>query len=99
MWEGQELLCALSLGKVSKGRVNATIHLLQANPARPPGFKGHIGEMVVDYLRIYAQAAECKRMVIDSPFSELVEFYKELGFQHEVRKHGKVRSLWQLVGS
>lgn len=97
IWEGATLLCALSLGKVSKGRVNATIHLLQANPGRSAGFRGAIGEMVVEYLRIYALASQCKIMVVDSPLSELVDFYKGLGFHNEIKKCGRVKRLWQPV--
>lgn len=97
IWEGPDLLCALSLGKVSKGRINATIHLLQANPDRPPGFKGEIGVMVVEYLRIYALVSECKIMVIDSPLKGLVGYYKGLGFQNEIKKGQRVTRLWQSV--
>lgn len=97
IWEGKCLLCALSLGKVSKGRISATVHLLQANPDRSQSFRGEVGEMVVEYLRIYALASHCKTMVIDSPVIQLIDFYKDLGFLNEIKKGGRVKRLWQTV--
>ncbi|MNM26802.1 hypothetical protein D3C81_372720 [compost metagenome] len=93
LWEGGEL-CGLALGKVTKGRLFATIHYLQGSPRSSSGLRGQVGRMVTDYLRIYATLCECKNIVIDSPIPELIEYYKKLGFVNEIRGARSVYRLW-----
>ncbi len=93
LWSNGELF-ALALGKVTEGRLHATIHYLQGSPDRAEALHGHVGKMVTDYLKIYATICECKNIVIDSPVPELVDYYKSLGFVNEVRSARRVYRLW-----
>lgn len=97
IWQGTSLLCGLSLGRVSDKHVTATIHLLQGHPSLPPPVKGKVAQMASDYLRIYALICNCKVIVIDTPAPALIDFYKKLGFEHEIRKGGRVLRLTQSV--
>ncbi|MGQ5258461.1 hypothetical protein [Xanthomonas arboricola] len=99
MWDGDTLLFALAIGKVSGEDMDATIHFLQANPLRPAYLMGKIGEMVVEYLFLYADLCACKRMMIDQPLPELLQFYMDLGFTNEIRKREQIIRLWQEVRS
>lgn len=97
IWQGSSLLCGLSLGRVSDKHVTATIHLLQGNPSLLPPLKGKVAQMATDYLRIYALICNCQVMVIDTPAPGLIDFYKKLGFKHEIRKGKRILRLTQPV--
>jgi hypothetical protein len=87
----------VSLGKVSKRRITATIHLLEGGPNLPLSLKGRVAKIVTIFLQAYALRCGCTTMVVDTPHPLLVDFYKDLGFRREIRENNVVVRLSQKV--
>jgi hypothetical protein len=90
--DGPAVLCGLILGRVSNSRVVASIHLLSRAP-EPNPLKGRVAKIAVRYLEFCAAAFGCTIASLQRPVPELIGFYKELGFQREVKKKGRIERL------
>lgn len=88
IWVNGQILCGISLGKISRGKINATIHYLESAPDNP--LKGYVGAIATTYLMIYGELCQCKIVQIDKPVKALIDYYKELGFSREVSKKGNI---------
>ena len=87
-----EVLCALAVGRVSKGRMVASIHYLQSNPASH-GLEGEIGRIATAYLLALATALRCSEIALNRPVPELVRYYERLGFTRHVHRRGVLSRL------
>lgn len=97
IWLNGTFLCGLSLGRVSKHRVVATIHLIEGNPNLPAIMRRKVGKIVTMFLQSYALLCGCSTMVVDSPDPNLLGFYGSLGFTQQTLLHGEVVRLSQPV--
>lgn len=92
--ENEKQLAALILGRISDRKIVATIHFLERNPVATT-LEGLVGPLATRYLEIQAAAFGCKFISINDPLSELIEFYKALGFTQVIEKNKKVVRLLQ----
>lgn len=88
------MLCALAVGRVSKGRMIASIHYLQSNPASH-GLEGEIGRIATAYLLALATQLRCSEIALNRPVPELVRYYEKLGFTRHVHRKGVLARLVQ----
>lgn len=91
IWVGNQL-CGLVIGRVSERRVVASIHLLESNPSHNP-LQGNIAIIAVRWLTAFAFIISCKEIAIERPIPELIQFYKDLGFNETITKGQKIVSL------
>jgi hypothetical protein len=89
-------LCGLVLGRISDRCVVATIHLIEANPENHP-LKKMITPISAQYLGILAASIGAKEISIESPVPDLIEFYKQLGFDREIKKGKKILRLKKIL--
>ncbi len=95
IWSG-ETLCGLTLGEISRGRLHAKILFLEGSPLFHP-LKGEVAPIATRFLYLLAALAGCSEAVIDSPFPELIEYYKRLGFTTEQKRGKSIVALKQKV--
>lgn len=89
-----EVLCALAVGRVSKGRMVASIHYLQSNPASHD-LQGEAGRIATAYLLALATQLRCGEIALNRPVPELVAYYERLGFTRHVHRKGMLCRLVQ----
>ena len=95
IWDGNDMLCALSLGRVSDRRIVACIHFVAKNPFIGNLRGWSVMEVITYYLKIYGNLCGCQKICISNPVPALVEYYKTHGFLEEKVKKGRVVSLFQ----
>ncbi|MDP1979153.1 hypothetical protein [Undibacterium sp.] len=78
IWDEQKLY-ALAIGRVSKGRINATLHFIEADPWKDSNLP-KAGKIFARYLEAVGYLARCREIILDRPNKNLIEYYKELGF-------------------
>lgn len=86
----------IALGRVSRRRVVATIHFIERDPIQNP-LEELVGPLCVTYLEELAKLTGCKEICIDRPVKALLEYYKALGFEREIKRGGRVLRLVQLI--
>jgi hypothetical protein len=93
----ETLLCGLVLGRISNRRIIASLHYIESNPEQQTQLKGNFAQIAVRYLELHAMAAGCSTIAIALPRPTLIEFYKQLGFTHQITKGKKVLRLERRV--
>ncbi|WP_186190033.1 hypothetical protein [Burkholderia gladioli] len=84
------ILWGLLVGRFSKSRVVVSMHFVERGPV-----VADVRFMVaaVVYLQQHAAALGCTTISINRPLTELVEYYKSLGFTREIKKQGRIERL------
>jgi len=88
----EQQLCGLALGRISDRCIVATIHLIEANPDDHP-LKGKIIPVATRYLEVLATSLKAREISIEQPIPDLIEYYKSIGFDHEIKKGRKIMRL------
>lgn len=84
-----DLLYGMAVGRVSRRRVVAAIHYLQRSPiASLPDVS--LGRIATAFLVAVANEWGCREVAVDSPFKQLIGYYKSLGFTKEIVKGKRV---------
>lgn len=86
-------LCGLALGKVSDGRVHARLDRLERAPNATDDEIEKVAEIAIVYLEIFGRVAECRESVLWQPAELLIPYYKEFGYETEIKKHGRIVGL------
>lgn len=86
-------LCCLVLGKITDGRVAARIDRIERNPNVSDDQIASVGVVAKRYLDYIGRIAKCRQAVVWEPASELIDYYKALGFTSEMVKRGKIVGL------
>lgn len=86
-------LCALALGKVSDGRIHARLDRLERAPDTTDDDIERVAEIAIVYLEVFGKVAECKESVLWQPAEALIPYYKDFGYETEIRKRGKIVGL------
>ena len=79
VWSGEHL-CALAIGKPSKGREHLTIYGLEGSPLSDHPLKKGIRFAVVEVALAYANALSCKELRLFRPVKEVQCYYVDMGF-------------------
>lgn len=77
------LLCGLMYGRVSRGKMEANIDLVEKNPNATFLPRGTILSVAVRVLEMMATKLGCERVGISEPDPALTKLYKGLGFVDE----------------
>jgi hypothetical protein len=79
VWSSEHL-CALAIGKPSKGRENLTIRGLEGSPLSDHPLKKGVRFAVVSAALAYANALSCKELRLSWPVKEVQCYYVDMGF-------------------
>lgn len=74
-------LCALLLGKPSKGRRHLSLYYLEANPDTNNPIKGKVVKIVADAALLYATLLGCSVVRVVAPLPAVTPLYEAGGFR------------------
>jgi len=82
----KNILCALAIGKPSKGTTHNAIYIWQSSPFQHP-LEGKIITITLKTGMAYAKALGKRHLVLIKPLKHLVKIYERHGFIFKTAKH------------
>jgi hypothetical protein len=82
----ENILCALAIGKPSKGPTHNAIYILQSSPFQHP-LEGKIITITIKTGMAYAKALGKQHLILVEPLKHLVKIYERHGFTFKTAKH------------
>lgn len=80
------------IGKVSGGRLQATIHFLEGALEGNP-LKGHVVDIATRFIEAVGALVGCQTVSISRPIPELIKYYKAYGYTNESKHCNIVKAL------
>lgn len=81
IWGGNNILCGLALGKMSKGLDNLSIYYIEGFPSNHP-LKGYILDVIIYTIIEYARLMGRNKVKLIDPVDGLIDTYKQYGFTY-----------------
>lgn len=79
LW-GDNALCGLAIGKLSKGRSHLSVHLLEGSPDRGHPLKGRVRHCILELAEFYADIWDCRTVKLIEPIEEVIPLYVDMGY-------------------
>lgn len=85
-----DVLCALAVGRPSKGRTLMKLYYLEGNPDLTHPLKGSVLTSVLEGFELYAAMLDCPVARLVSPLEGVIPRYKVAGYRLAEGKHGQL---------
>ena len=79
VWSGT-VLCGLAVGKLSRGRENLSVQLLEGSPDPHHPLKGITRFFLIETAQFYAVTMQCKWLYLIDPLEGAQRLYEDMGF-------------------
>lgn len=86
LW-GDNALCGLAIGRLSKGRSHLSVHLLEGSPDSRHPLKGRVRHCILELAEFYADIWDCRTVKLIEPVEQVIPLYVDMGYVVARRGH------------